>query len=286
LGRRLGLKDKSGKDFFSVGAVSGQPVEDVTAWYEEQLSNELKLGAPAITLDELKQLPGAVWVDKKGTAYRKYAGALSADALKTAVFDGSQTRDGTLVYNKAKADGGTVVGVVADGKAVKGFATPSRKIEFYAKGLETKKSADGKAVNPLPVYEPRDWLPSEEYPLYFVNWKEASHTHSRTQNNPWLLEVKPFGPLVIHPDTAKKYGVEDGDDVWVESTYGRVKGTVKASKRMHPEVVGMQWGWGHTALGKNAKGRGAAEALLRPTKGDPLSGQALHKEACVRIKRA
>ena len=49
LGRRLGLKDKSGKDFFSVGAISGQPVEDLTAWYEEQLSNELKNGGPKLT---------------------------------------------------------------------------------------------------------------------------------------------------------------------------------------------------------------------------------------------
>ena len=225
-------------------------------------------------------------MDKKGTAYQKFASALSSDALKTAFYDGEQTKDGTLVYGNDKAAGGAVIGVVVGGKAVKGFATPSRKVELYAKNLETKKDATGKAVNPLPVYEPRDWQPSAEYPLYFINWKEANHTHSRTQNNPWLLEIKPFGPLVIHPDTAKKYGVQDGDDVWVESTYGRVKGTVKATKRMHPEVVGMQWGWGHTAMGKNAKGRGAAEAALRPTKSDPLSGQALHKEACVRISKA
>ena len=72
----------------------------------------------------------------------------------------------------------------------------------------------------------------------------------------------------------------------MESPHGKVKAEVKVSRRMHPEVVGMQWGWGHTALGKSAKGRGAAEPLLRPTKGDPLSGQALHKEACVRIRKA
>ena len=287
LGRRLGLKDKSGKDFFNVGAISGKPIEDLTAWYEEQLSSEIKNGSAGVTLEELKKLPGAVWVDKKGTAYQKYAAALSDAALKTAFYDGDQTKDGTLVYDKDKAQGGAVIGVVIGGKAVKGFATASRKVELYAKGLESKKDANGKAVNPLPVYEPRDWQPSAEYPLYFINWKEANHTHSRTQNNPWLREIKPDGPLVIHPDTAKKYGVQDGDDVWVESSFGKVKATVKATKRMHPEVVGVQWGWGHSALGENAKGRGAYnEAALRPTKADALSGQSLHKEACVRIRKA
>lgn len=286
LGRRLGLKDKSGKEFFSVGAISGEPVADVTAWYEEQLSNELKTGAPGITLDELKQLPGAVWVDTKGTAYAKYAAALSADALKTAFYDGPQNRDGTLVYNKDKADGGTVIGVVAGGKAVKGFATASRRVELYAKGLEGKKDATGKAVDPLPVYEPRDWQPSADYPLYLINWKEASHTHSRTFNNPWLLHLKAENPLIIHPDTADNLGVGDGDKVVVESPHGKTTAKVKVSKRIHPEVVGLQHGFGHWAGGRDAKGRGTADGNLRPTKGDPLAGQALHKENCVRIKKA
>ncbi len=45
-------------------------------------------------------------------------------------------------------------------------------------------------------YTPRDWQPSAEYPLYLINWKEASHTHSRTQNNPWLLDLQPTNPLI------------------------------------------------------------------------------------------
>ena len=286
LGRRLGLKDKSGKDFFTVGAVSGKPVGDLTAWYEEQLSNELKTGAPGITLAEFKALPGATWVDKKGTAYAKYAAALSADALKTAFYDGDKAKDGTLVYDKDKAQGGVVIGVIVTGKAVKGFATPSRKVEFYSKALETKKDATGKAVDPLPVYEPRDWQTSAEYPLYLINWKEASHTHTRTFNNPWLLEIKPENPLVIHPDTAKKYHVGEGDEVVVESPYGKTTAKIRVSRRMHPEVVGLQHGFGHWALGKNAKGRGTADANLRPTRADSLSGQSLHKENSVRISKA
>jgi len=286
LGRKLGLKDKSGKDFFNIGAISGQPIQDLTAWYEEQLSNELKTGAPGITLAELKALPGATWIDKKGTTYEKYAEALADSALTTAFYDGDPKADGTLVYSKPKAEGGTLIGVVVDGKAVKGFASKSRRVEFVSKWLADKPDATGKPVDPLPVHAPRDWMPDKDYPLYLINWKEANHTHSRTQNNPWLLNVKPFGPLIIHPDTAKKNGVADGDEVWVESSYGRVKGEVQTSRRMHPEVVGVQWGWGHTALGKDAKGRGMAEAPLRPTKGDSLSGQALHKETCVRITKA
>lgn len=285
LGRRLGLRDKSGKEFFSVGAISGEPIEDLTAWYQEQLSNELKNGGPKLTLEEIKKLPGAVWVDKKGTTYQKFAGALSTDALKTAVYDGDPSAEGTIVYNKPKDQGGTAIGIVNDGKPVKGFATASRKIQFYVKGLEGKVDAAGRPVNPLPAYEPRDWQPNDEYPLYLINWKEVSHTLSRTFNNPWLLELKPENPLIVHPQTAKRFGLSDGDHALVESSYGKTEAKVKVSRRIHPEVVGLQHGFGHWAMGRQAKGRGTADSNLRPTKADALSGQSLHKENCVRISK-
>lgn len=286
LGRRLRLKEKDGKEFFKIVPVSGQPIADLTAWYEEFLSNELKSGAPKLTLAELRALPGAVWVDKKGTRYEKYAEELKPDQLKDAFFDGDSKKDGTAIYDKPKDQKGKRIGTVLGGKPVRGFMTPSGKVEFYAKWLAEKTDATGKPVNPLPAYEPRDWQPSKEYPLYLINWKEASHTHTRTQNNAWLLDIKPTNPLIMNPATAAQYGIVDGDVLGVESPYGRVKARVKTSRRMHPEVVGLQHGFGHTALGRQAKGRGTSDSPLRPTKSDPLSGQALHKETCVRIVKA
>lgn len=286
LGRRLALKDKDGKEFFRIGAVSGRPVESLTAWYEEYLSDQLKNGSPKMTLAELKALPGAVWVDRKGTRYAKYAEPLKPAVITSAFFDGGPKAEGTAIYDKPKTAKGQRIGTVVGGKAVKGFATPSGKVEFVSKWLAQKTDANGKPVDPLPVYAPRDWQPSKDYPLYWINWKEANHTHTRTQNNAWLLDIKPDNPMLIHPDTAARYGIADGDDVWVESPYGRVKARVRTTKRMHPEVVGVQHGFGHTALGKLARGRGTSDSALRPTKSDPLSGQGMHKEACVRIARA
>ena len=287
LGRRLGLREKDGKEFFKVGAISGQPVDSLTAWYEESLSNELKEGAPKITLEELKALPGAVWVDKKGTRYEKYATELKPEQVKAAFFDGDPKNDGAAIYDKPKQEKGAKrIGTVIAGRPVSGLATKSGRIEFVSRWLREKNDATGKPVDPLPVYEPRKWQPTAEYPLYFINWKEANHTHSRTQNNPWLLEIKPDNPMMVHPTTAQRFGVKTGDVVWVESPYGRVKAIVRVTSRIHPEVVGVQHGFGHTALGRLAAGRGTSDSALRPTLSDPLSGQALHKEACVRLVKA
>jgi anaerobic selenocysteine-containing dehydrogenase len=88
---------------------------------------------------------------------------------------------------------------------------------------------------------------------------------------------------MINADTAKKLGIEDGDMVWVESKYGKVKAIAKLTEGIHPEVVGLQHGFGHLAFGQIAKGRGTSDASLRPTVSCTLSGQALHKQCCVRI---
>ena len=282
LGRRLGLKEEDGKDIFWIGRMSGERVENKTKWYEEFLSKELKEGEPKITLEELKQLPGAVWVSKKGTRYEKYKDVISPEKLADSIVEGN------IVYSK-KPDGkkDKQIGMIReDGAAVRGFFTPSGKIEFYNAKFSEKKDALGNPVNPLPVYEPRDWQPDAGYPFYMINWKETTHTHTRTQNNALLMELKPDNPLMINSDTAGKLGLTDGDFVWVESIYGRVKAKVKLTQGIHPEVVGLQHGFGHWAQGEIAKGAGTSDTALRPCKADPLSGQAIHKQCCVKVYKA
>lgn len=167
-----------------------------------------------------------------------------------------------------------------------GFKTPTGKVQFVDRELAKKVDAAGKPISALPEYRDRDWMPDADYPLYLVSWKEASHTHSRTQNNPLLLDIKGSNPLLLHPETAARLGLADGDRVTMESPYGSTSGVLSLTERMHREVVGMQSGFGHTRLGRLAKGRGTFDGMLRPTKGDPISGMALHKETCVRLRKA
>jgi thiosulfate reductase/polysulfide reductase chain A len=325
LGRKLELKTADGTDFFRVGAVSRLPVEDLTGWYEDYLSNELKTGAPGITLQELKELPGAVWVDKGGTKYEKFKAPLKSNLVIEGdnVFDGPVDRPGRKkvavvvgykLLDKTESEGGKPIGVIADGQAfytkgltildkpadatgkqigsliggsaVRGFITPSGKVEFYNADFANKKDARGQTVDALPTYKPRDWQPDAKYPLYLINWKEANHTHTRTQNNPWLLEIKPSNPLVIARSTAANLGIRDGDLVWVESKYGKAEAVAKVTDRIHPEVVGAQHGFGHWNLGKLAAGRGTSFGDLNFIAYDALSGQGLHKEICVKVYRA
>ncbi len=200
--------------------------------------------------------------------------------LATAFVDGDLAKDGTAIYD---APEGKRIGTVIGGKPVRGFMTPSGRVEFYGATWATKKDVKGNRVDALPVYKPRGWQPDSEFPLYLIHWKEASHTHTRTHNNAWLLGVKPDNPLIIHPDAAEEYGIDDGEEVWVESPYNRGRTTAKVTYRMHPEVVGVQHGFGHWAGGELAAGRGIGMSDLNTINYDVLSGMALHKEICCKV---
>jgi anaerobic selenocysteine-containing dehydrogenase len=51
-------------------------------------------------------------------------------------------------------------------------------------------------------------------PFYFLG---------QYRNIPWLRSFMEYPTCQIHPETAKKYGVEDGDWIWIESPRGRIR---------------------------------------------------------------
>jgi len=104
------------------------------------------------------------------------------------------------------------------------------------------------------------WIPNAEfeappeYDLWAVNWK----THlmpfgtGDTQENAWLHELAENDPyemrIHINRATALEKGVKDNDLIWVESRYGKVKGTARLTELMHPEVVGIPACYGSGTL--------------------------------------
>jgi thiosulfate reductase/polysulfide reductase chain A len=160
-----------------------------------------------------------------------------------------------------------------------GFATPSKKFEFYSQQMQDK------GLNPMPDYVPTEDGPTSAYPFHLINWKDPLHTHSRTMNNRWLMEFMGENVLWININRAKTLGIGDGDMVTVENQYGSARVRAKVTRRIHPDVVGMVHGFGHWALGPIAKGKGANDAQFVPGKAERLSGMAAHKDGAVRVYR-
>jgi anaerobic selenocysteine-containing dehydrogenase len=126
----------------------------------------------------------------------------------------------------------------------KGFSTPSRKFELYSTFLERL------GYDPLPQYrEPPESPYStsalfEEFPYILITGRRLpGFFHSENRQVPWLRELHRDPVVEIHPDTAKKEGIKEGDWVFIESPRGRVRQRAKLFSGMDPRVVSAEHGW-------------------------------------------
>ena len=60
---------------------------------------------------------------------------------------------------------------------------------------------------------------------------------------PRLRRLRPDPLVEIHPETAKKHGIEDGEWVLIGSPRGRAKQRAKLTTGIDPRVVAAEHGW-------------------------------------------
>ena len=153
----------------------------------------------------------------------------------------------------------------------RGFHTASRKCELYGECFitlgRTGMPFSGEPLppashdyDPLPYFiEPHESpLPdcdlSKEYPLVMTNGRVPYYHHGTLRNIPWLREMYPAPELWINPATAEKYGIENGDWVWVESLRGKVRGIANVTPGIGEGVVYMERFWNPENLNTETHG--------------------------------
>jgi anaerobic selenocysteine-containing dehydrogenase len=127
---------------------------------------------------------------------------------------------------------------------IKGFSTPSKKIEIYS---ETFKKA---GFDPLPTYREPDQSPlgdsqlSKKYPLILTTGARILYyTHAQHRNIQGLKEKSPEPFAEIHPKTAGQYRIKNGDSIIVESNRGQIRVKAFVTEDMLEGVVSIPHGW-------------------------------------------
>ncbi|HLG23196.1 MAG TPA: molybdopterin-dependent oxidoreductase [Candidatus Manganitrophaceae bacterium] len=115
--------------------------------------------------------------------------------------------------------------------------------------------------------------------FYLHLYPSLSHFDGRGANRPWLQELPdPMAQIVwdnwleIHPATAQRLGIAEGDLVKVASPDGEVEAPAHLFEGVRPDVAAIPLGQGHTAFGRYAEGRGENPMRLLPSPPEPLSG--------------
>ncbi len=178
------------------------------------------------------------------------------------------------------------------------FQTPSRKFEFSSGNLKqllarTKMGKEGE-LDYLPHSgEPKFLGEKDKYPLVLLPYQPLMVVENGSQNYPWAQEI--FLPMdgvgwetlvKINSETAASLKLRDGQWVWVESPFQKIKAKVKLSEGVHPEVVAIPSGQGHSSYGKWQKGIGVNPNDILGVDYDTLSGQAAFFNTRVKVYKA
>ena len=177
-----------------------------------------------------------VWEGDREPFYEPYNQSVSAEEMVGAIVDAQ----GRI------SKGGVGIGIMVEGRPVRGFMTPSRKFEIRsafvqkigrnedcadlisASGVTKTKSrpAEHRQYNldiaDMPKwFQPRELrdLPDDE--LVMTSFKWNVHNHGRTMNLKWLAEIVHSNPAWLNPETAKLFDLSDGDWIEITSFYSR-----------------------------------------------------------------
>ncbi|MGN2393264.1 molybdopterin dinucleotide binding domain-containing protein [Pelomicrobium sp. G1] len=93
--------------------------------------------------------------------------------------------------------------------------------------------------------------------------------------------------LEIHPDTARKRGIGDGDRVRIKSAVGSIEAIARYAPGTRPDTVVLPMEHGHWAWGRWAKGRLPGHSgEVTANQSDPISGLANYYTGMVTVEKA
>ncbi|MDP2725926.1 MAG: molybdopterin-dependent oxidoreductase, partial [Dehalococcoidia bacterium] len=169
-----------------------------------------------------------------------------------------------------------------------GFRTPTKRLELYSSSL------DKMGFDVLPYYEEPFYSPVRqpemaiEFPLVLTaGGRIAGYYHSAYRGIPWLRELAPDPQGGIHPRTADKLGIREGDWVVVETSIGRIRQKAHLNEGLNPGVAQIHHGWwqGCKELGEDGYGWDSANAnvLIDNKHNDPYTGTPDMRGALCRV---
>lgn len=128
---------------------------------------------------------------------------------------------------------------------------------------------------PAAIGSPQIQGGAQDYPYYLHVFMSELLSDGRGASQPWLVgSPDPTTTLSwqtwveIHPDTAKKIGVKDGDIVKITSPQGEIEALVYTYPAIRPDTVAIPTGLGHTDYGRYAENRGSNPVQLLGAQAD------------------
>lgn len=205
------------------------------------------------------------------------------------------------LWDQIKERGGWWDPIYYHGEWERALKTPSGRFEFYSQALaqwaaSRPQWAAAAGMKPdddhlcLP-HQPALATQPPGYPLLLVPVEVLPFAGGEGAHLPYLQQIagahlfeKWESWLEIHPETAAKLGIADGDRVWVESRRGQARAIARLYKGVRPDVVHLPLGYGHTEGSEWAR-RGVNPLDLIEDQREPLAGLPQTASTFVKVYR-
>ncbi len=161
---------------------------------------------------------------------------------------------------------GQVAGLLVDGEAKVGFGTPSRKLEFYQPTMAEWGWAE-------PEYTLPHYLKSHVHPdqidrakgemLLLPTFRLPTLVHTRSANAKWLYEISHKNPVWMHPEDARRIGVNSNDLIKVQTEIGYFVAKVWVTEGIKPGVIAMSHHLGRWRLQEDTGVNKLSSALVK-----------------------
>jgi len=198
---------------------------------------------------------------------RKFGAFLIEDSVyevHEAAVKGADLADSTVdAVSKVVAKNGTALGVEIDGRAVVGFPTPSRKLEFFSKTIKDWKWPE----HAIPGY-----IKSHVHPdnidinagemLLLPTFRLPTLIHTRSGNAKWLYEISNRNPLWVNSKDAQNFDVKTGDLLKVHTEIGYFIDKVWVTEGIKPGVIACSHHLGRWRLAEDQGGERWSTALV------------------------
>ena len=236
-----------------------RPAEKITLdeyyrWIFENSVPGLPEAARAEGLSPLEYMRRYGAFEIEGNTYELHTTELSADELDASVVDPV-----TSVIRRDE----TPIGVSIEGRAFRGFPTPSRRLEFYSRTLKDWKWPEYALPTYIKSHVHRDHIDFERNEMLLLpTFRLPTLIHSRTGNSKWLYELSHCNPVWMHSTDAVRLGVASGDLVKVETSIGYFIDKVWVTEAIRPGVIACSHHLGRWRLQENSGGERWSTALV------------------------
>lgn len=126
----------------------------------------------------------------------------------------------------------------------KGFRTSAKKVELYSKSLEKI------GYDPLPTFQEPPESPvsapeiAEKYPFVLTTGaRRPEYFHTANRQIETLRKRRPDPIAEIHPKTAEKRGISNGDWIYVKSPRGQIRMKALVTEDIKENTVSIDHGW-------------------------------------------